>query len=423
MYLREHLHDQLDMIAVLGPADPDVLALLPEAVRTHVLSTEGASLHRRATSRYAWARATMPQVERGIDEVITEVEPGLSTAEIGVAASHQGYATLPISILVSGDRIAMMFPHDLFDGTGGWEHIVWILERATGTLRTDDKTPLRRAVWTAVRHSKIDNREALLAAREKRRHAEVSTSTAPQYPAGIAQNPRLRKTGHRFVMLTPDQVTYLDRSVPALADGTPSTAGRSTRGMKLTELVIGAFSAAVDPAADFRIRMGVDLRRYLPKGVRVLGPFSTAYPIGTLRTTDNSAGALTKRVSTILNSKEPLAALIGDMLGLAKATVRHPLGRPSGDGRRDTVEVTVSIVQSRVPDEFWAEGALPELAVVLLHPIQATSPIIQIADVGGHSVVSIWDETGTVDIDVFEAAISNILAARVLPGSPSGKTQ
>jgi hypothetical protein len=195
--------------------------------------------------------------------------------------------------------------------------------------------------------------------------------------------------------------------------------------MKLTELVLDAIDTVVGPASDYRIRMSIDLRRYTPRGARVEGPFSTGYPIGTLRTTDNSAPALTARLAGIVSSKGPLAALVGDVLGLAKTELKHPFRPRRTAPVRTTFDIGVSILPSRIPDAFWAANDADVTgrvsAALLVHPAQPTSPYVQIADVGDDVVVAVWDETGTIDLGEFEAAVFDTLASRVSPSSTNGR--
>jgi hypothetical protein len=424
--IRERLHDQLDMVATFGPADPLVALALPAAVEQHLRSAEGTDLLRRQGSGQVWKKLSPRGLELAIPFVVRREDSDFTVAEHSIRSVELGYPGLPLSVLISRRYVSMMFPHDLFDGTTAWRHIELILARAVGTWRESPLKPqVRRPVLAALRHSGLTSWETLNAARQTRRLAESSTAMHAQFPAGLGIDRARRIAGFRSVVISQEQLAHLDGSTSVRQANSDNPRGRSTRGMKLTELVLDAIDTVVGPASDYRIRMSIDLRRYTPRGARVEGPFSTGYPIGTLRTTDNSAPALTARLAGIVSSKGPLAALVGDVLGLAKTELKHPFRPRRTAPVRTTFDIGVSILPSRIPDAFWAANDADVTgrvsAALLVHPAQPTSPYVQIADVGDDVVVAVWDETGTIDLGEFEAAVFDTLASRVSPSSTNGR--
>lgn len=418
MSLRERLHDRLDMIAVFGPADAAVLAALPDALAAHIRTPSGTPLHRRPTAGQAWRHRAPRDLEALARGAIVVHDETLEPVDLVLATHAAGYRELPVSIHVSGENMTMMFPHDLFDGVAAWEHVADILQRAC-SIPVDERRPtVDRPVLAALRTSKLLDRDALGEVRRLRREAEQSTATAPQSATPIGQDLDRRRAGLRFITLDAPTLRHLDASDTEheIASGL----GRSTRSMRLTGLVIEAAGDALPAGVDMRVRMNVDLRRYAPRGHRVDGPFSTAYPFGTVRTVDVAAPALLKRLSKLLSSKAPLAALVGDLSGLVKSRIRHPFGSPAQPGGRSDFDLSVSVLPARIPEEFWARDTDRINAAVQMHPTQPSSPYVQISEVGDGVVLGVWNEAGLLDLDRFESSITAHLDARVLRVTPNG---
>ncbi|CAN5356988.1 hypothetical protein BH09ACT1_BH09ACT1_08040 [soil metagenome] len=424
MPLRELLHDQLDMVAVFGPVDAAVVAALPAAVDAHLHSPAGADLLRQKSSGQAWGSFSIRELELAGPAVVRTTGAGLDVAALAVRSTEIGYPIIPLSVLISrspatGFLVSMMFPHDLFDGTMAWKHMREILHRATSTWEPSDRLPVNPSpVRSALKKSGLTSRATLGAARAARRTAELEHQTADQFPAGLVLDRDRRLSGFRSVTLSAEDLRHLDTST-AVRHGAVELPDRSRRTMKLTELVLDAAALSMNETHDFGIRFSIDLRRYAPKGLAVEGPFSTAFPFGKLRTTDNSAAALTARLKSVIADKGPFAALLGDMLGLVKQRVRHPFARPVPDPVRHSVGLGVSVLPSQIPASFWAADAGDRVnAALLLHPVQASNPYIQIGTVDDEVILSVWDETGSIDLEGFANAIPTLLASREPSQSP-----
>jgi hypothetical protein len=417
------------MVAVFGPVDAAVVAALPAAVDAHLHSPAGAALLRRQGSGQAWGSLSIRELELASPAIVRTTGSDLQVAALAVRSTEIGYPIIPLSVLISrspasGALISMTFPHDLFDGTMAWKHIREILHRATGTWEPSELLPVNPSpVRSALKKSGLTSLAALRAARSARRAAELGHQTADQFPTGLSLDRDRRLSGFRSVTLSSDDLRHLDAST-AVRDDAVELPDRSRRTMKLTELVLDAAALSMDEAHDFGIRFSIDLRRYAPKGLTVEGPFSTAFPFGTLRSTDNSATALTARLKTMIAEKGPLAALLGDLLGLVKQRVRHPFVRPVPSPVRHTVGLGVSILPSQIPVSFWAKGPVCDRvnAALLLHPVQASNPYIQIGTVDDEVILSVWDETGSIDLDAFANAIPTLLAARQTTESTARRT-
>jgi hypothetical protein len=412
--IRERLHDQLDMVAIMGPFSRTNIDAVPAAINAHLATRVGASLLREPRKRNAagtvmsWKRSTLKRAEAVTDRITRY--PDLSEAELTMRVFDAGYTDIPMAVAESRGLLVFMFPHDLFDGVGAWEHITPILNAVVGLPVAETPPPtLQRPVLAALRHSKLTNRAALGAARAARRESERSTETSPQFPQGVGTSREKRVAGFNLIYLTKEE---LERVASTTSPRHPAT-GRATRSMKFAELVMDAWSDSISPELDFRIRLSVELRRYAPRGFRVEGPFSTGVAVGTLRGTDNSAGALRERLAALTTAKVPLAALVGDMVGLTKYELTHPLRRPNTATTRTSLDLGISILPSEIPEAMWDNTTERLSAVALIHPVQPSIPFVQVIELSDRGVLTVWDETGTVDLDAFRASIAAGIADRI----------
>ena len=409
--LRERLHDGLDMVAVWGPMTSDVVGGLELAVADHVRSPRGAALRRGRRSPSSPWRGTLSAaaVDRALGLVVRRHEPGLEPIELATRAHGDGYGGLPISLHVSGHLIAGAVPHDLFDGTGAREHIHAIFASAAGTVpsRSPAETP-SFPVLRALRRQGLATRTALVAARTERRAAERESATGPLVESDLFIDPERRRGGLRVLELPGD--------VDEAARG-DRTHGHATRGSRLTALVVDAVARSVRLEGDLTLRYAIDLRRYLGPGVGAEGPFATAYPLGTVRSGENSPEALAARLRRAVSSGAPLAALIGNLAAAARRDVRHPLASPTMPTGRDRVALVISMVPDTLPPIAWRHDGPLLSAALQFHPWQVTDPLVQITDRREAVTVSIWDETGVIDLDEAVARLAALAGAegRTLP--------
>lgn len=417
--LREHLHDDLVMVAVLGPVVHGVIDALPAAAAQHLASEAGLPLRRRRSPSGGWTRAAAGSNELTLD--VTFYEAGLSAALLARRTCGRQAGCLPMTIAISGDLVAFSFTHDLFDGVSAWAHITPIVERALGLVPIDTKETMRHPVFATLRQAKLLSLQALKKARGRRRLDESRTAQPAQLTRMLEIDDERRAVGWTTVTLDAQQLALIDATVSREHLASEHASRRSLRSMKLAETVLSGLQRATDPEHDFRIRLPIDLRRYAPRGWWVDGPFSASYPIGTLRSGDNSAPALTARVASIVSSKAPLAALLGDLSGLIKNHIRHPFKRTHLNHGRDTFDLTISMLPSRLPEGFWASPNSRVNGVLQFHPIQPTAPYVQVADAHDMVLISLWDEGGLVDPAKFTVGILTALSERILPSKGSSK--
>lgn len=417
MYLRERLHDDLEMVAVLGPAEPGLTLRLAEVIAEYLHRPESAILRRPRRTDGRWGVSTRVVPVPVIDRVIRSCSPGLSPSELALSTIGRRPRDLPLVVASSGELIAFSFPHDLFDGASAWAHITPILQGAlTGPEPGQPKPVLRWPLAAALRQTRLVNASALAAARAVRRTAERTTERPAQLAEPVSIDVRRRQAGWAGLMLSSEQLRALDASSSPAHLASAHARRRTLRSMKIAETVLAGLAAATPEDADYRVRMPIDLRRYTPRGRRVDGPFSTSYPLGTLRSSDNSAPALTVRLGEIVRSNAPLAALAGDLVGLTRAMVRHPLtSRKHGASEREVIDLTLSILPSRLPAHFWVPGVERVNAAMQFSPHQPTGPLIQIAEMDDMVSISLWDETGAIDQGAFRKGVHDALAARLDP--------
>lgn len=408
MTLREQLYDGLDMVAVVGPVAPEVLAALPEALAAHAATSAGRPLRRRRTPSGRWAGRPVDGIgDVARSSVVVHDRTDLTPNALAVACQRDGYRGLPLAIHVSGTTMAVMSPHDLFDGTAGWDQFERIMLQLAGMPAASPPRVLRFPVLASMRASGLLDRSALARARVVRRQAERSTVTAPQAPEPRSVDLRGRDSALTCLWIDPAGTRGLRDSLA------PATAARPRESlhMLVTGLVLDALRSSTSPAHDFRVRMNVDLRRYAPDGATVLGPFSTSYPFGTLRGIDTAPLPLAATMLAALESRGPLWALVGNLVGYVKARAVHPGGLPRST-TRSTFDVGLSILPARLPAEFWAPHGDPVNAAMLFHPRLPSDPYVQIAHVHGGMSISLWDEVGLVDGEAFATAVRAALAAR-----------
>lgn len=402
MPLREQLHDGLDMVAVFAPVHPAVLTALPDALAAHLASPEGAGLRRRPVGGGRWGHRPVPGIERLARGVVVEHPPGATPAELALAAHHDRYRGLPFAAHVSGSLLALMFSHDLYDGSSGWDEVERILQRAVGEPTRPQLPLLARPVTASLRASGLLDRDEVAQVRVARRQAERSTETAPQVEHPVVIDDRRRLDGLRPVWIDDDRRRRLQAAVVDQQGAVP----RATLNMCLTGLTLDAAAAALRPDADMRVRIAVDLRRYAPRGHRVGGPFSDAFPLGTLRTLDTSPAALGTELARVLATRAPLWAFVADMVGYARGRARRPRAVAPTDVGRTSFDLGVSLLPPRLPAGFWSDlpehaGVAPVDGAALLHPSQVTNPHVQIAHLGHGVAVTLWDEAGVLDPDAF----------------------
>ena len=421
MPVRERLHDRLDMVAVFEPVSPALLAALPRALTDLVSTPQGAALRRRHRATRAWGRFGWGDLDALREAALASVvqhPAGLTPARLGLRSHQHGYPGIPITAHVSGSLLAVMFPHDLFDGSSAWAHLERLFQHAAGTRPGELLPPLHRPVLSSVRDAGLLHRSALAAVREVRREAESSTRTPPLTDHDVLPDDGRRLDGLRQVWLDDSRLGRLATAPASSADSAPTAldashrARRTTTTMRLSSLVIDAARKIFPCDKDVRVRMAIDLRRYAPRERRIEGPFSTSYPLGTLRTIDSDPGSLGRATAAAIASKAPLAGFAADMAGWARTRVRHPRGVPAPQpGRRD-FDLVVSTLPTRLPEEFWATDGERLTAAILYHPAQPTDPYVQVAHVRGGVVVSLWDEAGVTDRDAFAGAFTGLLDER-----------
>ncbi|GAA4267571.1 hypothetical protein [Frondihabitans peucedani] len=416
MSAREHLHADLDMVSVFGPLRAEVVARLPESLARHLAAPVGAGLRRARRRPGSWSRLSAAEARRRAADAVVTGPVDLQPAALALAAFEGGYAGLPIRIVTSGLLVAIVMPHDLFDGVDASAHVARILVDASGAQAGPEPRPLDRLpVWNTARAAGLVDREGFRAASRARQEAEATTECPPQLPHGVGVDAEHRSRGLTSIVLEAHEVARIHRTVSSL-DASASPAGRSTSGMRLVSLVLEAVREATPATVDHRIRMQIDLRRYGRRGFRIEGPFSTNYPVGTLRTGDSSAAGLTASVARAVTSKGPLQALLGNLKGSVALRTRHPLlsRQPlTGVAARTTVDLNVSVLPSGLPAEAWAPDGVRVNAAMPLHRLFPADPYVQIAELGDRVVVALWDEVGAVDGPAFEAALRRAVDTRV----------
>lgn len=408
MPVRERLHDRLDMVIVLDPVSPDLVAALPSALTTLLTSPEGAALRRRPTAGGRWKhhrRGNTASLRAAAEAAFTQHPDGVAPPDLALAAHSDGYQNLPVAIHRSGRALAVMIPHDLFDGSGGWEHFERLFQIASDLEPVDLRPALRFPLFTSMRRAELLSRGAIDEVRGVRHGAETSTETAPLLDHDVFPDDVRRSNALRTV--------WLPKARLAAISAAKGTGGKHDNlSTRLNALVIDTVREVVPADKDMRVRMAIDLRRYLPKKHRVEGPFSTSFPVGTLRTMDTSPRALGEAARAAIATKAPLAGFVADTVGWVKGRVRYPRGFPAQEPGRRSFDLVVSMLPARLPLGFWDTDGEKLIAALLYHPVQPTDPYVQMALVEGGLVVALYDEAGVIDRDRFAAAFTALLDER-----------
>lgn len=406
------------MVVLVAPVSADVRAALPSALATLAAEPSSRVLRRRTTDRGSWGHldaGDRAAVDAAARRSVVVHPPGIDPAELGLLAHRSGYPGLSMVIHLSGPVMAVMLPHDLYDGSSGWFLAERLFQHAAGEATRPVPPVQRFPVLTALRHSGLLSRGALDDVRRARRAALDSTETPPLVDHDVLPDDDRRRDGLRSVWLEDARLAGLAGphapGAETARDGSVRV-GRTAVTMRLSSLVVDAARQILPAEQDVRVRMAIDLRRYAPRDRSIEGPFSTSYPLGTLRTIDTEPAALGVNAAAAMASKGPLGGFVADMAGYLRARARYPRGLPAMTPGRRSFDLVVSTLPSRFPPGFW-EGAGERLVAPLLyHPVQPTDPYVQVAHVRGGVVVSLWDETGLTDRDAFAPALHRLLAER-----------
>ena len=192
----------------------------------------------------------------------------------------------------------------------------------------------------------------------------------------------------------------LEPSSLALIRKGRSSGGRATLMTRVGSIVLACLAATSKPEVDARVVLPQDLR-YLVGGLRVAGNFVSAESYGTLRTTDWSAGNLS-RLLAARRGTGAVALLASTLRGMLSRGDQEPAGGPT---------ISLSLMGAvALPTTAW-RGA-PRLACATIGPTAGT--FIFVVQVGDTVTVSVWDDSERFDLDAFRASFHSEVQRRLV---------
>ncbi|QAY72217.1 hypothetical protein ET445_01545 [Agromyces protaetiae] len=408
MTLREQLTEHIDVFGVFSPVAPDALARVADGFGRALAGPEGRTGRRRNLGLGKWGQLRereLRDLPALVRRATVEYPAGLTIPELAEETAARGYDVLPLALSISGELLAVMVPHAFFDGQSIWKLVESAFAYAVDApLERTTAEPTPFPVYRALKHAKLDRPSVLVDRFRESKAAAAATDSAPLPGGPITISRERRRTGYASVFLDADRIAAVEKQ---------PIEGRATRGMRLIALGLDAFADAAPEGLDMRIRTMIDARRYLPKDAYVDGSFSVGYPLGMLRSTDNSPGALTSRLAGILTSKAPLATLAGDLASVAKRQATRLVSGEETPFELGSLEVGVSILPARMPEGFWLRDGGRVSATMHYHATMPSNPFLQVAEVGTGVSIGLWDETGAIDRARFVQAVLDRVSGTV----------
>jgi hypothetical protein len=398
MLLRDRLYAPYSVIVVFDGLTESTIDRFPDAVAAFLASPAGHPL-RRTTP-------TGPDLDRrrsALRPAVVRMPEGTSLRDLIVAASAAPARALPVSIVASGNALAVRAPHAAMDGRGAMEFCRFVVDTAAGGSASLDRRARPRLPYVRMlaRHLRFDSMRA------------YRSEQAEAVPGPVARIPSLddlalRTASFDTFVLSDDEVERLR----ALERRGSSSSAR------LGALAIRTLRRVYRGTEDLPVQIPVDLRRWAPAG-RIDGNFISVAPLGSLVATDWSAPELGRRLRDAIKAKTPIIRSLHAMLWhLSRAPERAAGGmlhRAAGPGRLG-VSVSMLVDPTDYVDAAWVPGADRRVGAATIGP-WPSSTFVSIVQSATRVRMTVWDETGLFDTARFRDALREELNGSTAPAT------
>ncbi|BDI21649.1 hypothetical protein [Herbiconiux sp. L3-i23] len=384
MKSRDAIYSGYDNVFVFGGLAQDAMSRLGPALHSLLRTSDAVRVPSGADLDLLVARS------------ITDAGDGLSERDLIIEAHRRGYAGLPLAITVSGNSIAVMLRHSVFDGSGAIEAIGHLAAVAAGAPAPEpDRRPLAKRATAAL--LTVLNRASLDAFRRAQHDAHSVVSVTPPH-SDLAHSSE--SAGFVAFELDDDDQRTLMRAKER------GRKGRSSKNTRIASIGVSALRAVQRGDADMPVSIPIDLR-HLVDG-RVRGNFVSVMPFGSLQTTDWAPSAITARLAALSASNAPAVSLLIAVYRRGRDRLKSVLRRaPYQPG----YAVSISLLNSKLalPETLWAGRGSFGCATIGPWP---SATFVFVATMGGTPRVSVWDESGLFDLTRFERAFRDELESR-----------
>lgn len=410
-------YDRLLVSYYVGPLTGVTRSDVEAALRDVLLSPRGAPLRWR-NGRGGWRGITADAAAAVSARAVTEQAVASSRLEFAKTVLSRGFepGDLPVRVILADGMLGFTMAHALFDGTGATAMIALLVEKL-GTPGVDDVAPRPVAaapMRPALQKFSLWGLQGVRTARQVFRTVTAQTETGYQLERTLAKADSLDRTALVSMVLEPEALRRI-AATPELARNGNRPA-RPPVSIKTAALVLRTLRDCAAADVDFRVVVPIDCRRWAEKGSDVDGNFSPSVPMGRLVADPWTATDLLDRISAAMKSGLPVTWLLANGLVGLKSAVRHPLAsrRPPASTPRVPFEIHLSLPST--------EASVPERLLPAITPDTLIGGIpghldfplgvwVEVAPMRDTLHITVWDETGTFELDGFEERLRSAISA------------
>jgi hypothetical protein len=395
MRLRDESASVYGSVIILRGLREPVLARMPDAFRRVVTAPDAKPLRHRVAGpgeRDGWL--TVAEALDAADRNVHQADPGLTDSELFGLHHRLGYDTLPVSLVIAGDRLSVKSWHAEFDGALKIELLHRLVDLACGL----EDVPFPKPVALPVLRSAVKARAPLAVREALAFRAAHPTPTQPAPPPTDAQDLR------RDVRLVS---TRLDASI--LDRVRRAGDADATVNSKLIALVARTAGEVYRGSGDPVVLTPVHLGRWA--GGRVAGNFLLNLRLGGVRSTTWTPAHVQRMVSA-MQGRAGFGGFLWDLQWPLKARLR---GRSAGEAVQGELTVQVSAVRSPrpFPAEAWVDGE-PSVVFGSIGPYPAFFTLLW--RIGDTVLLALEDETDRFASDEYLPRLERHL--RAFAGEP-----
>ncbi|NII50373.1 hypothetical protein [Frigoribacterium endophyticum] len=398
------------VLGVMGPLVLPPRAALVAALHRVVSLGPGARLGLVAADRRDWAWT--PETQRELCErMVREIPPlGDDLAPDEVLEHLVGMIddALPLQVILSGERLLMIYDHQVVDARFTSRLPAALLDLAAGGEMPAwlSAEGVRHPLWRAVAATYLRH-PARVPALLRARRVQV-----PTVPTGVVQER--------------EQVAWAPSTAVAWGRGERRTFTELRRWLRAQPHPVAFSSAVIVALRAAFVREGVrlaaeselvwDVRQYLPAGVDTTGNFVTGVPV----TGVDDLLAVDESIHETVTSGRPLAALVA---GAVKEAVRPgdrrvPATAPAhARGHLVVSNLGVARTMQGLP---WVRDGRPAELGYTVHPVPAENLSVQIAVIDGALQVAVAYNDNVFDRGVVDRALARFVAdpLSLIDGAP-----
>jgi hypothetical protein len=400
------------VLGVMGPLVLPPRAALVAALHRVVSLGPGARLGLVAADRRDWAWT--PETQRELCErMVSEIPPlGDDLAPDEVLEHLVGMIddALPLQVIVSGERLLMIYDHQVVDARFTSRLPAALLDLATGGEMPAwlAEEGVRRPLWRALAATYLRH-PARVPALLRARRVQV-----PVVPAAVAAVPER------------EQVAWAPSTAVAWGRGDRESFTALRRWLRAQPHAVAFSSAVIVALRAAFVQQGVrlaadselvwDVRQYLPAGVDTTGNFVTGVPV----TGVDDLHAVDQSIHETVTSGRPLAALLAGAVKerLRPADRRTPSTAPAhARGHLVVSNLGVARTMQSLP---WVRDGRPAELGYTVHPVPAENLSVQIAVIDGALQVAVAFNDNVFDRGGIDRAVARFVAdpLSLLDGAP-----